>query len=274
MNHHLLILRASFLLLILTTMSSCLALPQVETPIHESQRGRIILKTFPESFHRASHPSHLKSDMVQEALRGLRVQEDKALLATLMSGEGQTLPVFSNDDLVFFSSLIHEALTQATSEEYVQFEVKDLKSSRPKLTRGSLFLTDGLIHIGLEEFQADRRQRNISSKASFSPNRIRHWRLHYQHNSKREQQRQGDHFPLKANIGSISIAIATLQERQPLSRNEQSNGKRLLQPNEEEKMSSQTTQGLEQKIGELQQELERQNEKLNRMKNQLRKEQP
>ena len=169
MNRQLFVSQVICLLAISLPLASCLALPQVETPIHESSRGRIILKTFPEGFNHASHPSPISLLSIQDILHGLRIQEDKALLATLVSGEGQVLPVFSEEDLEFFGPFIHDALSQATSEEYVEFERRKPQAIPPTLTRGTLYMTNASAHIGLDKFQADMRQKEVSSKASFSP---------------------------------------------------------------------------------------------------------
>ncbi|MCA9472350.1 MAG: hypothetical protein MRJ96_14075 [Nitrospirales bacterium] len=268
MNRQLFVSQVICLLAISLPLASCLALPQVETPIHESSRGRIILKTFPEGFNHASHPSPISLLSIQDILHGLRIQEDKALLATLVSGEGQVLPVFSEEDLEFFGPFIHDALSQATSEEYVEFERRKPQAIPPTLTRGTLYMTNASAHIGLDKFQADMRQKEVSSKASFSPTRIKRWILQFYPSevARTDASTQDGTLPLYSDIGSLTIDLEAFRSTREDSSSGIDTEEDPLRANDKSK----DMRAIEEEIEELQQQLEGQHRELDRLKDRLR----
>ncbi len=196
---------------LLGSLSGCLGVPQVETPIHQSPQGQVILKTFTDTSVKASHPTVIDLELLQETFRGLRVLEHKELLAALVSGEGQELAVFTEQELQFLAPFIMDALTQATPEEFVWFQLTNQKQPRPSSTSGAMYFSNNLLRLGLNEFHADRRHAKLSSTPSFSPTRLRNWSLgFFPADANRQDRSAPDTFPLQAQIGSVAIALHAL----------------------------------------------------------------
>ncbi|GJL65496.1 MAG: hypothetical protein NPIRA05_04670 [Nitrospirales bacterium] len=247
---------------IVGTLPACLATPQVETPIHESPQGQVRLKTFPDTAVRASHPAFIETTLLTKAFRGLHVLEEKPLLATLVSGEGEELPVLTEQEIQSLMPWLIDALAQATPEEYVWFQLMNQKPSGPQTTSGSLYVSKNLLRIALHTFQADRRQPQLSSKASFSPTHIRHWDLKFAPDVALKQSADSqDTFP-QESIGAVAVNLTVLaamkkhQKRTSQTENHSQREFKVQDPNTRKK------QNLRNEIEELQQQLDEQNRML------------
>ena len=251
-------------------LSGCSSVPQVETLIHESPKGQVILKTFTESVPQTSHPATLDSALIKECLRGFRVQEEKELLATLVTGEGPTRSIFSEPEIQFLTPFILEALAKATPEEYVWFKVAQRHQSKSLVTSGTLFFVDKLLHVGLQEFQSDTRRERLSSKASVSPTRIRHWTLDfYPIAAKADVKPIPEPFSGHSPIGALAIDVTKLQD---LSQSQKFPVQEttVSQPHSDNlERKTQKIQNLEEEIGELQQQLRGQQDKLRQIEKRL-----
>ncbi|WP_447971745.1 hypothetical protein [Nitrospira sp. M1] len=247
------------------TLSACVSVQQIETSIHESPQGHVTLKTFSDSSIQASHPSFLDAPLLHKALQGLHVLEDKALLATLVSGEGQELPVLTDQELQFLIPWLSEAFAQATPEEYVWFQLTNTNAMVPHETSGSLYLFQNLLRVTLHTFQADRRQNKLSSKASFSPTHIRHWTLKFSPATAQQQTDNIQETYAEDVIGSVAIDVTTLSTAKPPSKADP----KTVQPTQKEFSGQdaevQETQELRKEIEELQEQVDEQNRTLKQL---------
>ena len=71
---------------LIISISGCSLVPTVPTPIHESERGTVALRTFSDQNFQTAHPKVLEPTLMVRVLQGLHVQEQKGTLATLMTG--------------------------------------------------------------------------------------------------------------------------------------------------------------------------------------------
>ncbi|MGB0909775.1 MAG: hypothetical protein ACPGYT_05390 [Nitrospirales bacterium] len=240
-------------------MSGCFSLPQIETPVHQSPQGQIILKTFSHDSVKSTHPSDIENQLLQEALRGLRIHQKRELLATLIHGEDQNKPVFTEDEIKFLTPHLIKALSQSTAEEYVWFQVQSLEQNHPTVTNGHLYITGHLLRVGLNTFHVDSRQKRLSSKASFSPTHVLRWTLGFYPDVARHTQNEDvKEFPIQTTIGFVSIDLNALQDSK--------HPKLLLDGQEKD---SKNIQGLEEEIGELQEQLKEQHRKLRQLEDRL-----
>jgi len=247
---------------IVGTLPACLATPQVETPIHESPQGQVLLKTFPDTAVQASHPTFIETTLLTETFRGLHILEEKPLLATLVSGEGEELPVLTEQEIQFLMPWLIDALAQATPEEYVWFQLTNQKPSGPQATSGSLYVSKNLLRIALHTFQADRRQSKLSSKASFSPTHIRHWELKFSPDAALKQSANTQEIFPQDSIGAVAVDLAILATS--TESGEENSHSQTPSQREIEIQGSNTkeNQNLQKEIEELQQQLDEQNKTL------------
>ena len=117
-------------LALIMSISACSLVPTVQTPIHQSERGTIALRTFSDPEFKASHPKTLESTMMFQVLQGLRVQEQKSTLSKLMAGDVPPVPAFSQDQILYLAPLLTSAFSQATAEEQVTFLLNNNTSSK------------------------------------------------------------------------------------------------------------------------------------------------
>ncbi len=251
-------------------LSSCMSVPQIETPIHEDSQGHIILKTFPESSTKASHPTVLEPEILKATLRGLRVQEQKRLLDSLIGGEGQILPVFTEQEIQFLTPFLIDAFHKATPEEYIWFQTINQQQSQFNTTSGVMYHVNNLLRIGVIEFQKSSRHTRLSSKASFSPTQVKQWTLKFVSTAATPQETNlQDIFFIRAPLGSVSIALNTPErvnrpQNTPLQQKVPSHPSLKNQDGKEN-----DAQMLREEIKELQQQLEGQNNKLKQLEKQL-----
>ena len=197
-------------------------------------------------------------------------RKEKELLATLVTGEGPTRLVFSEPEIQFLTPFILEALAKATPEEYVWFKVAQQHQAKSLVTSGTLFFADNLLHVGLQEFQSDTRRERLSSKASVSPTRIRHWTLDfYPIAAKADVKPIPEPFSSHSPIGALAIDVTKLQDlsqSQKLPVQETT----VSQPHSDNlEHKTQKIQDLQEEIGELQQQLRGQQDKLRQIEKRL-----
>lgn len=254
---------------LLGALPGCLGVPQVETSLYQSPQGQIILKTFTNASGKASHPAIIELNLLQEAFRGLHVREDKELLDRMLRGEGQDLPVFTDQEAQFLALVMKDALTQATSEEYVWFQLTHQEEESSPSTSGGLYLSKDILWLGLDQFRTDRHSSSLSSKPSFSPTRIKNWFLVFSPTgADRTDSLSSEMVPFPARIGSLAITLNELAH----PRERKGDEKKLAAPEphiQNQDNDAPGIQGLQKEIEKLQKLLEGQNQKLQQLEKQL-----
>ena len=242
---------------ILIVLSSCVSIPQVETPIHQEKQGTITLRSSTDPSYQAKHPHTIETNHLLSILQSLYVQEEKALLSSLISGEGERVPVFSTQESLFLAPHLSTALSQTTPEEYVWFQISPKSEGKETVTNGVLYVLKDSLRIGLQEFKSDPRNAKLSSKPSYPPTQIKKWNLGTDLNSAILITT----FPVPAKIGTVTINL-----RQPAVPPIKPND--IITPKEIER-EYEDGENLNKEIKGLHQRLEEQNKKLQRLEQKL-----
>ncbi len=167
------------LLVVLFMMPGCVGLPKIETAIHESPRGMVALKVIPERQAKTSHPITMDRKTLQTFLRGVYVQEEKALLESLITEDVGLIRVFTEEDIDFLLPYLHKALSQATVEEEIIFELIYNRPGGRTITIGSLFVQDGNLHLTVNNFQSNPGKASLRMRSSYGQFRPKIWSLTY-----------------------------------------------------------------------------------------------
>lgn len=136
------------------------AVPQVpsrvvyEDPVNyvrlEEDRG--VLPEWPPSYH--SHPASMGPERLRAILSGLRVQEHRTSVQKWFQGEAPLVPAFKEDDLVWLSTQMAEALGQAKENERVTFYLSEPQASTKRvITSGGVYIRGTEFHLVLGNWQ-------------------------------------------------------------------------------------------------------------------------
>lgn len=143
-----LIFRATLLLLagLAFHMTGCGLFSPKRTVLYDGPRGAILLENVPQrgttaGFRsvtglQASHPIILEPSVILAGLGGLSIRQDSTAMSASTDSPAIS-PVFSPDDAQFLAPLISTALSTATTDQYVIFQVlTSLGSSAPSQRTG------------------------------------------------------------------------------------------------------------------------------------------
>lgn len=109
------------LLVLALLFSHCSWTPEVNTPIHHSQRGSVKLQTT-DSFEQApTHPITLSPSLLEEVLGSITKSQEQGIVQDFLMGSAPQQPVFSRAQIAFLSPHLVSALSQATPDELVAF---------------------------------------------------------------------------------------------------------------------------------------------------------
>lgn len=133
--------------------ASCLTPPRVETPIYHGKKTAVSLVTVPVESFRASHPKDLEPDTLAAVLRGLRIHHQKGSVQNWMAGAEQATRVFSEQDITVLVPHLVEALSQATPEEQVVFNVVQVDGDQPGNTGGALSAHGSTLHVTIARYR-------------------------------------------------------------------------------------------------------------------------
>ncbi len=124
----------------------------IRTPIHQSPTSSVYLEWVPQESFRASHPTTLSPTVIRRTLRGVRVQDQKVGLSKLMSREQEPERILSDEDVELLLPHILDALSQATSEEHVVFEMIFPWDLGSRTTAGTLHVYRDLLFLTLTHY--------------------------------------------------------------------------------------------------------------------------
>jgi|GEM_PF-2044534 len=108
----------SFFILI----SQCTWTPEVETPIHHSQQGRIVLQTSSALNAPPKHPQILSESLITQILQGITKTQERGMLQELFTSNPAPRQAFSPAQIDFLAPQLVNAFSQATAEEIVTFQ--------------------------------------------------------------------------------------------------------------------------------------------------------
>jgi len=167
------------LVLLLASLSGCLAVPRVETIVHENQRATVALNTFPDPSFRANHPATLEPFILSQVLQRTTVHEQKTLLESVLTGDEAPIHAFSSDEINLLTPWVVDAFNQATPEEEVIFQLTQEGSDIKTQTAGSLYLLGNVLYLTLSQFHLPSRHTSLMTTPSPSFLKPPSWRLEF-----------------------------------------------------------------------------------------------
>lgn len=186
----------------------CLSVPRVETLMYNSAEGTVGLRVFSDSAYRAQHPTQFTPVHLRRLLSGIQVQEEKALIGSLLSRGGQPHRAFSDHEIAFLLPHLSKAFAQATPEEQVFFTLTHVDSERPHYSEGALYLSKQGIHVSLHSFYSPFRRVHMTERSSYGNTRPRRWSFQFSPPSP-SSTRQKEPAPHRIP-GTLTIPLITL----------------------------------------------------------------
>ncbi len=171
------IILTGVVVVLFTLAGGCLSHPRVETVVHESSRGTVSLKEFPDSNIRASHPVTLDPDLMRRVLTGVRARQRKTTIESTLTGNAKSIPVFTFSEASFLAPLLVSALGQATAEEEVRFTITNSMSGKRLDTKGAVYATGETLNLSLTDFGFTPQRPGTLSQPSRSFDRAKRWSL-------------------------------------------------------------------------------------------------
>jgi hypothetical protein len=173
---------------LMALLVSCVSTPHRDVVLHEGPEGGVYLERISDRNIQATHPIKLDRGLVARILNGVQVGEHRTAAKTLFASDAKPGRVFSEEDTIFLAPLITTALSQATADQQVRFQVVHLVSSiaqpsgggagvgssaalsaRPQkeTTEGTLYAHGLSLHLTLSEY----RHRAMKPNTISGPNR-------------------------------------------------------------------------------------------------------
>jgi len=107
----------TFLLL----LAQCTWTPEVQTPIHNSEKGNVGLQTSSAFKILPQHPLVLSESLIKQILQGVSQIQEQGILQELFFSDPNPSPVFSRTQIEFLTPYLVDAFAKATAEELIIF---------------------------------------------------------------------------------------------------------------------------------------------------------
>ncbi|HEU4684513.1 MAG TPA: hypothetical protein VFS39_08450 [Nitrospira sp.] len=114
------------LLIVAFLLAGCVTRPEVDVTLHESERGKVRLERIPDRSFQAAHPISLPGETVARVLGGILVRQDQSVFQNLISGKPEAVRALSEEEVLFLSPWITEALSRAASDQQVGFTIHQI----------------------------------------------------------------------------------------------------------------------------------------------------
>lgn len=111
------------------------------------------LDAFPDLTFHATHPISIDPSLLVRVLQGVEVREEQRLLQTLMAGPSSAIRVFSDEQATTLAPLLAQALTTATPDLLVRFQVTDSRAPASEPTIGRLYAYGRSLYVSLTRAQ-------------------------------------------------------------------------------------------------------------------------
>lgn len=102
--------------------TQCSWTPTIETLIHKSQQGRVVLQTSNAFRIPPNHPQFLSESLIKQILQGVSQSQESGILQELFLSDSEALPVFSQAQIDFLVPHLVVAFSQVTPEELIVFQ--------------------------------------------------------------------------------------------------------------------------------------------------------
>ena len=130
-----------------------------------ASRGTTARYGSPQSAFQASHPASVSASVISHLLSGLSVSGLERPGAALRQ---ERYPLFTQEEMEFFTPLIVKALSQAGPDQRVRFTLQD----DGLITQGTLYLHKTILRVSLSHYRASQGQSDTRPSAltlSFTP---------------------------------------------------------------------------------------------------------
>jgi len=134
----------------LVSIGACSWTPQIETELHNSSRGIVLLRTIEDSSVRGDHPVDITKTTMEQFLRGAHKFRDPRLIEGLITDNDKPKRLFSQTQIGFLAPLLSSALAQATPEEEVFFQCTSEYEGAPPI-KGIMLVHDSTLFFRWEE---------------------------------------------------------------------------------------------------------------------------
>jgi len=245
---------ASFLLSII----QCTWTPDVETPLHHSSQGRIILQTSSGLNVPPNHPHTFSESFIRQTLQGISQVQELGILQELLISSPLPRPVFSPGQINFLAPQLIRAFSQATSEELIFFHSTGDKEGTPPVSGTIAVFEPAILFLTLKN--PDDYPGN-KSKASSSRNLQKHTTLQFSQKQAVLPAKEASHF-MQPSAKDFWIAINYAALIPSATSNHEKPTQPLVSPHPEENQSEGLTlqeqlQNLREKVNEQAEEIQR-----------------
>lgn len=104
-------------------VEGCASSSRPEVIIHEDPKGSVTLERTADRSFQAAHPVSLSPTLIARVLRGVRVDDPRGTIQTLLLGSTKPGRAFSDEDIGFLGPLLAEALSRALPTQQARFRV-------------------------------------------------------------------------------------------------------------------------------------------------------
>ena len=135
---------------LLVLIEACSWTPQIETELHNSSRGIVSLRTMEDNSLRADHPVDITMTTMEQILRGAHKFRDPRLIEGLITDDDKPKRLFSQAQIRFLAPLLSSALAQATPEEEVLFQCTSDYEGAPPI-KGNILVHHSTLFFSWKE---------------------------------------------------------------------------------------------------------------------------
>ena len=132
------------------SIGGCSWTPQVETELHNSPKGIVLLRTIADSSIQADHPVSINERTMTRLLGGAHKYRDPRLIEGLITDDEKPKRLFSQKQIMFLAPLLTSALENATSEEEVFFQCTSEFEGAPPI-KGNMLVHDSTLFFTWNE---------------------------------------------------------------------------------------------------------------------------
>ena len=146
-----------FVFVIISTAAGCARVPYTTKTVHEDSRVAVTVQQ-EIAPARYTHPVQLNVDQVAAILRNFSLREEQRLPLRWFAEEQQPKPVFREEELVWVSPYLVEALEKAGPEERAHFQVIAPGLNRAQtrnVTAGWVAVREPYLYLTIEYFHTE-----------------------------------------------------------------------------------------------------------------------
>ena len=159
--------RSLLLALLCVVGTACGTTAQTGKIIFDDPRGTVSLQTIPDRSIQASHPIDLEPALLAQVLHGIEIQDQEYGIQKMLVGPLSSIPVFSDDQILFLAPLLVEGLRTAAPDQSVAYRVRvtrpgsAFESSTTETTAGSLYAYGRQLYMTLSQYRCDPIRANM-----------------------------------------------------------------------------------------------------------------